>query len=77
MKLAIVLAVSAEEAQLLNSLVSDPKLAHCVPDAEELALSPIPGRDRQGIVFVGSFHHLPNVDALEYFCHDILPLLPE
>ncbi len=72
-----VLAVSAEEAGLLNSLLADPGLAHWVPDAEELAVSPIAGPDRKGIVFVGSFHHLPNVDALEYFCKDILPLLPE
>ena len=72
-----VLAVSAEEAGLLNSLVSEPELAHWVPDAEEFALSPIPARDRQGIVFVGSFHHQPNVDALTFFCDEILPLLPD
>jgi lipopolysaccharide biosynthesis protein/glycosyltransferase involved in cell wall biosynthesis len=71
-----VLAVSAEEAELLNSLVA-PDLAHWIPDAEDLAASAVAARDRRGIVFVGSFHHLPNVDALEYFCHEILPLLPD
>src|SRR4030095_6933815 len=34
-------------------------------------------RDRAGIVFVGSFRHLPNVDALEFFCSDIVPLLDD
>jgi lipopolysaccharide biosynthesis protein/glycosyltransferase involved in cell wall biosynthesis len=70
-----VLAVSSGEAEFLNGLVGDPGLAFWVPDAEDLATSPIRLRDRAGIIFVGSFSHLPNVDALEYFCADIAPLL--
>ena len=70
-----VLAVSPDEAELLGGLVGDPGLAFWVPDAEDLAASPIRLRDRTGIIFVGSFRHLPNVDALEYFCADIAPLL--
>jgi len=30
---------------------------------------------RQGVVFVGNFGHLPNVDALTYFITDIWPLI--
>jgi lipopolysaccharide biosynthesis protein/glycosyltransferase involved in cell wall biosynthesis len=71
-----VLAVSPDEADLVNRLVGEPGLACCVPDAEELSPSPVAAPSRRGIVFVGSFRHLPNVDALEYFCQDILPLIP-
>lgn len=31
--------------------------------------------DRQGLLFVGGFDHAPNVDAVNYFCKDILPLV--
>jgi hypothetical protein len=44
-----------------------------VPDCEELELSPIPMRDRTGILFIGSFHHTPNVQAAEFLCRQILP----
>ncbi len=27
------------------------------------------------LVFVGAFQHLPNVEAMEYFCRDVLPLV--
>jgi lipopolysaccharide biosynthesis protein/glycosyltransferase involved in cell wall biosynthesis len=70
-----VLAVSSGEADFLNGLVGDRDLAFWVPDAEDLGPSPIRLPDRAGIVFVGSFRHLPNVDALDYFCTDIVPLL--
>lgn len=31
--------------------------------------------DRQGLLFVGGFDHAPNVDAVNYFCKDVLPLI--
>lgn len=34
-----------------------------------------PFSERGGIVFIGSFPHHPNVDAMSYFCNDIYPLL--
>jgi lipopolysaccharide biosynthesis protein/glycosyltransferase involved in cell wall biosynthesis len=72
-----ILAVSSEEVELLGGLLGEPEIVHWVPDAEELAPKPVALRDRSGIVFVGSFRHLPNLDALEHFCSDILPLLDE
>jgi lipopolysaccharide biosynthesis protein/glycosyltransferase involved in cell wall biosynthesis len=72
-----VLAVSAEEADFLGGLVGDSELVSCVPLAEGISVRPVPLANRAGIVFVGSFRHLPNVDALEYFCADIVPLLDE
>lgn len=32
---------------------------------------------RDGIVFLGGFRHRPNVDAIEYFCNDVMPHLVE
>jgi glycosyltransferase involved in cell wall biosynthesis len=31
--------------------------------------------NKPGLVFVGAFQHLPNVDAMIYFCREILPLV--
>jgi glycosyltransferase involved in cell wall biosynthesis len=36
---------------------------------------PDPPPQREGVVFVGNFGHLPNVDALEWFLTDIWPLI--
>jgi glycosyltransferase involved in cell wall biosynthesis len=30
---------------------------------------------RSGLIFVGGFSHSPNIDAVEYFVHEILPLV--
>ena len=31
--------------------------------------------ERQGILFVGGFHHPPNVDAVVYYVQEIVPLI--
>ena len=39
-----------------------------------------PGKDfsnRSGIIFVGGFNHSPNIDAVEFFVGDVLPLVRE
>jgi len=33
--------------------------------------------DRSNLLFVGNFWHQPNVDAIEFFCNDIFPLLDQ
>ena len=68
-----VLAVSQKEADLINDLLGNPALASRVPDCEELAASPLGFAGRQGVLFLGSFRHTPNVDAVEYLCREILP----
>ena len=70
-----VLTVSAEEARLVGGLLGDHASVHVVPDAEDIERSPVPFAERCGIVFVGSFRHTPNVDALDYFCREVVPLL--
>ncbi len=70
-----VLTVSQREADLINDLVADLALAHTVPDIEEPVVDPPPLAARRGILFVGNFRHPPNVDAIDYLCREIVPLL--
>ena len=43
-------------------------------DCSELAPPP-ENPEREGVLYVGNFQNLPNVDALEYLVHDVWPLL--
>ncbi len=70
-----VLAVSEKEAGMINDLLGDPTAARCVPDCEELAVSPVPFERRKGILFLGSFRHTPNIDAIDFFCRRVAPLM--
>jgi glycosyltransferase involved in cell wall biosynthesis len=68
-----VLAVSDKERDLLSDLVG--ARAFTLPLVEDVPRSPYPLGERQGMVFVGNFRHLPNREAVEHLCGDILPLL--
>lgn len=69
-----VLTVSTKEAELLEDFLG-PGRVHELPLAEALQRSPLPFKDRRGILFVGNFRHLPNGEAVEYLCRDVLPSL--
>lgn len=68
-----VLAISQKEADLINDISGDPTLAEVVPFGESLPPSTVPLAKRKGVLFVGSFAHKPNVQAIEYFCREVLP----
>jgi glycosyltransferase involved in cell wall biosynthesis len=68
-----VLTVSDDETRVVNELIGQRRLAHTVPDGEDLPESELPFAARRGILYVGSFQHTPNVGALEHLCHGILP----
>lgn len=68
-----VLTVSAKEAELVNDLLGGGTRARDVPDTDEMPRSAIPWADRRGLVFVGNFRHLPNVDGVAYLCREVLP----
>ena len=70
-----VLTVSEKEADLINDLIGRPDFALTLPDTEELARSPVPQRERRGILFLGNFLHAPNRDAASYLCEEIVPRL--
>jgi glycosyltransferase involved in cell wall biosynthesis len=71
-----VLTVSEKEALLIDDLVNESGLSRVVADNEQLQLSARGFDERRGMVFVGSFRHAPNVDAVAYLCRDITPRLP-
>ncbi|MDR1426755.1 MAG: glycosyltransferase [Bifidobacteriaceae bacterium] len=70
------LVVSTAEKELLADLTPDADIrivsnVHRRLDADAF---PPPNR-RQGVVFVGSFAHLPNRDGIEWFLDEVLPLI--
>ncbi|MDR0432662.1 MAG: glycosyltransferase [Bifidobacteriaceae bacterium] len=77
--------IRSADTTLVVSGVEHALLANLVPDADVQVLSnvhapipdsqipPIDGRD--GLVFVGSFAHTPNLDAAEWFTSKVLPLV--
>ena len=70
-----VLTVSQKEADLLKDLTGDPVLAKVVPDLEEPIGKVQPQPARKGMVFLGSFRHEPNIDAVKFLCQEIVPRL--
>jgi len=68
-----VLTVSDAERRMLGTLLGDAVQARCVVDCEDAAPSPVPIEDRRGLLLLGSYHHPPNVEALEFFCGGVLP----
>jgi GT2 family glycosyltransferase/glycosyltransferase involved in cell wall biosynthesis len=69
-----VLAVSAKEADLLTNLLG-PDRIYELPVAKTVSRSDVGFDERRGMFFVGNFRHLPNGEAVEYMCREILPRL--
>lgn len=70
-----VLTVSTKEAELIGEFLADANAATAIPDSEDLARSSRTFNKRRGLLFVGSFAHPPNLQAVEFLCTDILPQL--
>ncbi|MGH3368856.1 MAG: glycosyltransferase, partial [Nocardioidaceae bacterium] len=68
-----VLAVSDKERDLLRDFIGD--RVFTLPLVHDVERSPHPIAQRRGMVFVGNFRHLPNYEAVELLCRDVLPLL--
>jgi glycosyltransferase involved in cell wall biosynthesis len=72
--------VSHVEKQVLNEMGMGEKV-RVMPFSRHIRGTSVPFSDRDGIVFVGGFQHTPNVDAVMYFVHEIMPhlrpLLPD
>lgn len=68
-----VLTVTAEDALVLQEECSDIN-GKVIPNIHEICLSGSASLEDQ-LIFVGGFSHEPNVDAVKYFCQDILPLI--
>ena len=72
--------VSHVEKQVLDDMDLGEKV-RVMPYSRHIRGTSVPFSDRDGIVFVGGFQHTPNVDAVMYFVHEIMPhlrpLLPD
>ena len=78
-KADITLTVTDEDARSL--LNDNPNITvRILPNVHKLVYPPTT-KHRNEIIFVGGFNHDPNIDAVVYFCEDILPrirkILPE
>ena len=72
-----VLFVTKDEAQAFGDLIPGSK-TDWVPsgmDVEEFSPDPSVARREGMIVITGNMGHTPNVDAVEYFCREIYPLV--
>lgn len=68
--------VTDVEAEVVRSWVPDARLV-ILPTVHEPAAAPLPGFDeREGVLFIGSYTHPPNVDAVRWYVEEIDPLLP-
>lgn len=69
------IVLSAEEKRILDKEIGDNSKIHEIP-----LILDVPGckngyENRAGIVFVGGFTHMPNVDAIIYFIEKIYPII--
>jgi glycosyltransferase involved in cell wall biosynthesis len=72
-----VIVVSEEDRRIL--LENEPGLdVSVIPNFHRLhPLSPDVPEPRSRLVFVGGFRHQPNVDAVQYFCTEVFPIVRE
>lgn len=73
----VVITVSEEEKQILQTEVRDLPV-EVIPNIH--AIQPLAARDiklHNSLMFIGHFRHDPNVDAVLYFCREVLPLIKQ
>lgn len=71
-----VIAVSEEDKKFLLSFVSENKISVAPNGVDTQYFSPSTIDYRpNSLIFTGSMDWLPNIDAMEYFCKEILPLV--
>ncbi|MDP1678931.1 MAG: glycosyltransferase family 4 protein [Candidatus Nitrotoga sp.] len=76
-KADIVITVTDADAVILHRI--NPRLVtFTVPNIHPLQVPvPIPANNDKRLIFVGSFTHEPNIDAMHYLCEEVLPLIVE
>ena len=74
-KADLVLTVSELDSQILRDEGLKSELS-VIPNIHEMHpfVSHIRS-DRLELIFIGSYSHPPNIDAMLYFCHEIMPIL--
>jgi GT2 family glycosyltransferase/glycosyltransferase involved in cell wall biosynthesis len=72
----LVAAVSDDERDEILRRVPDAEVV-VLPNVHEV-LGDAPGRaDRSGMVFIGGFDHIPNVDGMLWFVDEVMPLIQQ
>lgn len=70
----IATVVSSDELKILSQYFPKEKV-RLLPYSRHIPASNISFTERADIVFVGSYQHPPNIDAVKYFVTEIMPLL--
>jgi len=69
-----VIAVTEEDARILQNDCPDINI-DVIPNIHEIPEVNKGRKDKNSLIFIGGFGHRPNVDAVIYFCREILPLV--
>jgi glycosyltransferase involved in cell wall biosynthesis len=70
----VVLAVTEDERTLLASLLPGADV-QVLANVHRLTDTVAPLAGRRGALFVGSYGHAPNADAVQWLCAEVMPLL--
>lgn len=70
----VVVAVTQEDADVIKKDASSVE-TDVIPNIHSLVKRSSLPENKMTLLFVGSFNHLPNVDAMEYFCQNVFPRL--
>jgi hypothetical protein len=70
----ITTVISEHELQLLTPYFPDSKV-RLLPYSRNVRGTSKTFADRRDIVFVGGYQHAPNIDAVQYFVREVMPLL--
>lgn len=71
----MVIAVSEDDKRLLQRELPNIPI-EVIPNIHAVPAFPVSNKRRHGeLVFVGGFKHDPNVDAMLYFCREVMPLI--
>lgn len=73
----LVLTVTDADAEILQRALPEVR-TFTVPNIHPLQeFTATPANPGKNLIFIGSFTHEPNIDAMRYFCEEVLPLIAE
>ena len=70
----VTIAVTEIEADLVRQKAPDASVV-VVPNIHRSERSKAAFEERHGVLFIGAWRHIPNRDAIEFLCHEIMPLV--
>lgn len=76
-KVDATIVLSAAEKEIVSSEMGNNAKIYEIPLILDIPGSRNSFQNRSGIVFIGGFTHLPNVDAVTYFVRNIYPFIKE